>query len=318
MKAIIKVVRSIRKAMSANKNNQIRIKIEKKIHSGAEGSVYNCVLDPERGVTRVILLPNAKVNDPTVCKQYHLSKKEGYDNEKDILKKISMEYIVPLYGYNDTTRVLLLKKCDMDLFDFISGRTITTVEFWTIARQLLCAIQHLHKNKIAHTDIKLDNIGINQDLSIRLLDFGHALTDADKCFMTPVHKLMGSMHYTAPEVSWGCGFVDEVYPIDYWELGVVCFSLLNKTFPFRGKNPASQSYQDEVAFSIRSQTPEWEPQVDKQCVQFVNKLLKKDSCDRFKLGADEDVDSVINQFKFPLLNDSRAATMTLFSKFDSM
>ena len=48
----------------------------------------------------------------------------------------------------------------------------TEMEAKTYIRKILDALICLHENKIAHRDLKLDNILINDQLDIKLADFG--------------------------------------------------------------------------------------------------------------------------------------------------
>eukprot|EP01119_Soliformovum_irregulare_P021612 TRINITY_DN7232_c0_g1_i1.p1 TRINITY_DN7232_c0_g1~~TRINITY_DN7232_c0_g1_i1.p1 ORF type:complete len:275 (+),score=45.06 TRINITY_DN7232_c0_g1_i1:91-915(+) len=79
---------------------------------------------------------------------------------------------------------------------------------------------------IAHRDIKLDNIMIKADGSVKLIDFGLSQTkDAENC-----KEEVGSVEYAAPEIlkrETYNGFKADVY-----SLGVVMFALLLGEFPF--------------------------------------------------------------------------------------
>lgn len=48
--------------------------------------------------------------------------------------------------------------------------------FKSLARQLMTAVDHIHKNGLCHRDIKPDNLVISDDLSImKLIDFNTAV-----------------------------------------------------------------------------------------------------------------------------------------------
>jgi serine/threonine protein kinase len=182
----------------------------------------------------------------------------------------------------------------MDLFTFASDKDITEAIFWKIIEQLLIAIQQLHNKKIAHTDIKLDNIGINNDLTVHLFDFGHAIDNIHPCDTFSAENVKGSFHYTAPEAFDEGDLTSSVYSIDYWELGVVSYALLSKRFPFGG------STQDELEYSIRYNVPPWKEDTinnNKKCIEFVNQLLDKEPSTRFSVDGDIDIFEALSKYK---------------------
>ena len=98
--------------------------------------------------------------------------------------------------------------------------------------QLLGALAYVHERGIVHRDIKLANILVLDDRSIKLMDFGVArLPGSD---MTQHGSMIGSPAFMAPEQFAG-GDVD--HRSDLFAVGVILYTLLVGRPPFRGALP---------------------------------------------------------------------------------
>ncbi|EGW02417.1 Sperm motility kinase [Cricetulus griseus] len=97
-----------------------------------------------------------------------------------------------------------------------------------IFTQLVCAVQHCHKNNIAHRDIKLDNILLDDKGNIKLCDFGLATRVTSG---QGTKGFCGTLEYCAPEL-----FSDKEYDAkaaDIWSMGVVLYAMVTVSFPFK-------------------------------------------------------------------------------------
>ena len=92
-------------------------------------------------------------------------------------------------------------------------------------------MDYCHNKCIAHRDIKLENILLDDDNNLKIIDFGFSTCiPNDK----KVKMFCGTPSYMAPEIvskKEYCG-----PPADIWALGVLLFALLCGTFPFKGSN----------------------------------------------------------------------------------
>ena len=92
-------------------------------------------------------------------------------------------------------------------------------------------MSYLHSKKIAHRDIKPDNILFesNDALNVKLLDFGNSRQMGENEGM---HGVFGTAYYVAPEVLMG----DYDEKCDIWSIGVILFMLLSGNPPFNGSS----------------------------------------------------------------------------------
>ena len=109
-------------------------------------------------------------------------------------------------------------------------KRISEQETKKIFRRIISGIQYLHGKKIAHRDIKLDNIMVNENYEVKIIDFGFSL------FTTKNKKLnlhCGTPSYMAPELVAKKDYLGS--PVDIWALGVLLYKMLTGYYPFNGK-----------------------------------------------------------------------------------
>jgi serine/threonine protein kinase len=153
-------------------------------------------------------------------------------NHSSVLKMLdSFQY----YDYNLTPGMII--KCDVlvlefagksDLFEYImhTGR-FSEPEARYLFKQVLEGVQHMHCRGLAHMDLKLENIFLEDDFNVKIgdLDLARPLSD-----IQPGSRRIGSEGYLAPEIlekkSYDTGLVD------IFTLGVILFNLVVGSPPF--------------------------------------------------------------------------------------
>lgn len=113
-----------------------------------------------------------------------------------------------------------------------AGRKLGESEARKVFGQLLSALAYLHENRIAHSDIKLDNILYDEALGkVKLVDFGSSSLDPAG---NPPSLLCGTFAYMSPELVSQSPAVDH-YKADVWALGVALYVSTTGLFPFKAK-----------------------------------------------------------------------------------
>ncbi|CAH1435101.1 unnamed protein product [Lactuca virosa] len=106
------------------------------------------------------------------------------------------------------------------------GLKLTAVRAY--AKQLFIALKHLRNCGVLHTDIKPDNMLVNDAKNVlKLCDFGNAMF-AGKNEITPY---LVSRFYRAPEIILGLTYD---HPVDMWSVGCCLFELYTGKVLFPG------------------------------------------------------------------------------------
>ncbi|XP_029695080.1 triple functional domain protein isoform X4 [Takifugu rubripes] len=128
--------------------------------------------------------------------------------------------------------VLVLEMADQGRFlDYVvSWGNLTEEKVALYLREILEALHYLHGWRIAHLDLKPENIVVEHASSqpvIKLTDFGDAvqLNPASSY----IHPLLGSPEFSAPELVLG---QPSSLTSDIWSLGVVTYIVLSGASPF--------------------------------------------------------------------------------------
>lgn len=89
---------------------------------------------------------------------------------------------------------------------------------------VLLIINYLHGKKIAHRDIKAENIMLDENGYIKLIDFNTCVEIQDL-----TATIAGTPHYMAPELLLGKGYT---FSVDYWSIGILAYKIYYGYFPF--------------------------------------------------------------------------------------
>ena len=94
-------------------------------------------------------------------------------------------------------------------------------------QQLISGIEYSHKLKIVHRDLKPENVLLDDDLNVKIADFGLSNEIKDGDFLK---TSCGSPNYAAPEVIRGGLYTGP--EIDVWSCGVILYVMLCGRLPF--------------------------------------------------------------------------------------
>ena len=237
--------------MEENRQNTDYLNYYEKIEElgkGGNGVVYKI---KERGTDNHMAI---KIIDKNKFKEIFKKENFRYPNEEemkpyieDCLKEIQNmkiaegkneenENTVKFIEYFDTQKefCMVMELCNKNLLDYIAQKDLNDEEIYEILSQLNNTFRIMAAKKIAHRDLKLENILIKYDNSdnskftVKLTDFG----ESKKLAITNKYTQVGTCQYTAPEILEGKEYNVEC---DLWSLGIIIHVLVFKKYPYKGE-----------------------------------------------------------------------------------
>ncbi len=202
-----------------------------------------------------------------------------FKREAGILLALSHPNIVEGREYNTADGV---DYCAMGFVDGVSvevlleqGASIDEGLALHIAAQVASALQHMHEKGVVHRDVKPSNFILDEDGTIRMIDFGLARVVTGMRQDTAEEVTVGTVEYMSPEQCRG-GNVD--IRSDVYSLGVSLFHMVTGELPFTGS-------QQEIMFGHVKRDLEFTASQRAKVsppVQFVlQKTMAKDPVDRY-------------------------------------
>lgn len=136
--------------------------------------------------------------------------------------------------------------------------------------QLISVLDYMHNvMKVAHRDIKNENIILDESRNIRLIDFGFS-----KHVSEGLVSQCGSVCYMAPEVIKGTMYEPSS---DIWSAGIILYSTLAGTLPFYDVN------QSKLLEKILNDEAERPSSISQNAWNLILKILQKDPSKRITI-----------------------------------
>ena len=149
------------------------------------------------------------------------------ERELRIYPRLDHPNITKLYEilYTEDSIILVMEAIRGTLEEYIkNGNKPTPHFFYKVAQQVLQALDYLHSKGYAHHDIKPENIGFDNEMNVKLLDFSFITDNSDVC-----DAGCGTPPFIAPEVF--CPQPYDATKADIWSLGMTLCTILSDKIP---------------------------------------------------------------------------------------
>lgn len=262
-----------------------RYKVSKKLGGGGMSTVY---LAEDSILNRKVAIKAIRI--PAGEKETTI---KSFEREVHNLTQLSHNNIVNVFDVTENDENFFL------VMEYIQGLTLSEyikqhkpLDVQTVlnfTKQIIDGIKHAHDNQIVHRDIKPQNILVDENQTLKILDFGIAKALSETT-MTQTNHVLGTVQYLSPEQARGESTDNGT---DIYSIGVVLYEMLVGKPPFSGETAvgiAIKHIQDPMpnATDKRSDIPQALSNV-------VLKATEKDKADRY-LAVNEmqnDLDSVL-------------------------
>lgn len=201
--------------------------------------------------------------------------RHAYESEREYNKKVTAEFCIgsTLHHGNiiETIDIVhekgkwyeVMEYAPFDLFATVMTGKMTRDEITCATLQIISGVCYLHQMGLAHRDLKLDNVVINEHGIMKLIDFGSAVvfrypfenevvlatgeqkvnTSIIQCIMLIILTtgVVGSDPYLAPEV-----YDNQKYdprPADIWSIAIIFCCMTLRRFPWKAPRLSDNSYR---------------------------------------------------------------------------
>ena len=237
-------------------------------------SQYEIIQEMGRGAFSTVYKIKSKIDNNIYClKKINIKKTLDKRNEINILSKLHHPNLVQYISScsDDEGIYIIMEFCiygDLySLLHMVKKKRVYVNEdiIWDIAYQCLLGLEYLHSQHIIHRDIKLLNIFMSKDKTVKIGDMGMS-----KILSNKEMKLsrVGTPLYLAPELVKKEKYD---YKADIWSLGCSLYHLARTVPPFNDENLI------RLGQAIVNENPPNLPSCYSEKLNyFINKLMIKD------------------------------------------
>jgi len=213
-------------------------KIKQLIGTGGMSIVYLVERNDDQLTQQAALkvIPNGLANKSMI---------DRFMRERQILSDLNHPNIAQLYDAGVTDQGLpwfVMEYIDgEDIVSYAQNNQLNIEQRIFLIKQVCEALSYAHAQGVVHRDIKPTNLMVNNDKTIKLLDFGIASSKEEQS-LTMTGSVIGTPGYMSPEQAKG--LTNEIdRRTDIFSLGVLLYKLIKHDMPFRAESISEISYK---------------------------------------------------------------------------
>jgi len=196
-----------------------------------ENLPYNIVSKISSDRSSVLLVQDHHSSTQYILKRFpsHYAGRTQYESEK-LIQNLSHPHIIKMKEAHEKLQSVILEHAPNGDFCnlLMGGTTLPETIARTYFHHLVEGVDYLHKNGIAHLDLKLDNLLLGYRNSLKIIDFdlSQRVEDEKRSFA----RSKGTTNYRAPELrNRKCS---NYKAADIYSMGVILFALATGLPPY--------------------------------------------------------------------------------------
>lgn len=209
---------------------------------------------------------------------------ERFRREQEVGQQLVHPNVVRVLRPREQSRVYLV-------MEYVEGRSLRAIlgdrhplpveRALELARQVCDALVYLHEHGVVHRDVKPENLLVTADGTVKLLDFGIALFEAERRLTwMGLSSAVGTPDYMAPEQIRGRRGDPRT---DVYAVGILLYEMLTRHLPYDSPNPRAL---------LRAKTSEeprspryWVPTLHPSLEAIILKAIARSPRDRYPSAA---------------------------------
>jgi len=204
---------------------------------------------------------------------------DRFQREAGIGEKLDHPKVMRVFGGEERSRIyMVMEWCEGRLLrDILDEGKLPQDRVLRITIQVLEALEYIHAHGVVHRDLKPENIMVDENDSIKLIDFGIAGdAAARRLTYANITAALGTPNYISPEQVKGKRGDGRS---DIYSMGVILYEMLTSKLPFSGPTPLA-AMNDRL---LNHPTPPSvaDPTISLQLQEVLYRALERDPKNRY-------------------------------------
>jgi eukaryotic-like serine/threonine-protein kinase len=262
--------------------------IVRQLGAGGMGTVYLAVDSQLKRTVALKVLPKERAENETLVRRFQA--------EAQAAAQLKHENIVTVYdaGNIEGHLYIALEFVEgTDIYDLVARRgPLPLKRSVNIVKQVILALEHLHKRGFVHRDIKPSNILVTREGIVKLTDMGlaRAVDESLKSNITREGTTVGTVDYMSPEQARDSQAAD--IRSDIYSLGCTWYQMLTAEPPFPAGSVTNKLYSH--ISKPRPDPRSVNRSVPEEVVIILHRMMARKPADRYQTPTEllEDIENL--------------------------